>query len=45
MCWVTDGKVSYAQYWVASSGDSKLLCTIRYPDVTLPAEVAPNFCV
>ncbi len=45
MCWAMDGKVSYAQYWVTSRGDSKLLYTIHYPDVTLPAGAAPKFCV
>ncbi len=43
MCWATDGDVTYVQYWVTSSGDSKVLCTTRLVD-SIPPRQAPQ-CV
>ena len=45
MCWATDGVATYVQYWVTNNGESKVLCSTRVADSTLPEQIQHLTCV
>lgn len=45
MCWATDGAATFVQYWVTSSGESKVLCTTRVAESTPTEQIEHLACV